>query len=74
MRYSRKIFNEAITWIMGIIFICCICAGPDNDPLIMIPLLGMSGGWLFRMVYINGWVMNSDPWNERQKHEETNMH
>lgn len=81
MRYSRRTMNKirifmvkTITLIMGIIFMLCLCADPDSNLLVLFPVMFVSGGWLFLVAYANGWVCNTEPWYERQEHEENNMY
>lgn len=81
MRYSRRTLNKVrifivktITWIMGIIFICCLGADPDSNLLVLFPIMFLSGGWLFLVAYANGWIMDTEPWYERQEREGNDMY
>lgn len=81
MRYSRRTMNKirifivkTITWIMGIIFLCCLGADPDSNLLVLFPIMFLSGGWLFLVAYANGWIMETEPWYERQEREGNDMY
>lgn len=81
MRYSRRTMNKirifivkTITWIMGIIFFCCLGADPDSNLLVLFPVMFISGGWLFLVDYANGWIMDTEPWYERQEREGNDMY
>lgn len=81
MRCSRKTLNKirifmvkTITWIMGIIFMLCLCATPDSNLLILFPTMFISGGWLFLVAYANGWVTDTEPWYRREKREGHDMY
>ena len=81
MRYSRRTLNKirifivkTITWIMGIIFLCCLGADPDSNLLVLFSIMFLSGGWLFLVAYANGWIMDTEPWYERQEREGNDMY
>ena len=81
MRYSRRTLNKirifivkVITAIMGIIFMCCLSASPDSNLLVLFPVMGISGGWLFLVAYANGWICDTEPWYERQEREGNDMY
>ena len=76
--FSKKTLNKirifivkAVTAVMGIIFMCCLCAVDDTPFRVLIPLMLVSGGWCYLVAYANGWIMDTEPWYER---EERNMH
>lgn len=81
MRYSRRTLNKirifivkVITAIMGIIFMCCLSASPDSNLLVLFPVMFLSGGWLYLVAYVNGWIMDTEPWYEREKREGHDMY
>lgn len=81
MRYSRRTLNririfivKTITWIMGIIFFCCLGADTDSNLLVLFPIMFISGGWLFLVAYANGWICDTEPWYERQEREGNDMY
>ena len=65
---------KTITWIMGIIFFCCLGADPDSNLLVLFPVMFISGGWLYLVAYANGWIMDTEPWYERQERESNDMY
>lgn len=70
-----RIFTvKVITAVMGVIFLCCMCAGDDTPLKILIPLMLVSGSWLYLVAYANGWIMETEPWYQRQEREEHDMH
>ena len=65
---------KTITWIMGIIFLCCMCAADSSNLLVLFILMGVSGGWLILVAYANGWIMETEPWYEMQEREGHDMY
>ena len=81
MLCSKKTLNKirifivkVITTIMGIIFMCCLSADPDSNLLVLFPIMFISGGWLFLVAYVNGAIMDTKPWYERQEREGNDMY
>lgn len=80
MHCSRKIMNririitvKAISIFMGIVLVLCMCAADTGSPLVIIPGILISGGWLFLLAYANGWVMDTDPWHQRLEREKNDL-
>lgn len=53
---------------------CCLCASPDSNLLVLFPVMFVSGGWLFLVAYANGWVTDTEPWYERMEREGHDMY
>lgn len=70
----RIFIVKAITAVMGTIFLCCLGADPDSNLLVLFPVMGISGGWCFLVAYVNGWVINTEPWYERQERDGNDMY
>ena len=81
MHCSRRTLNKirifivkTITWIMGIIFLCCLGAHPDSNLLVLFSVMAVSGGWLLLVAWANGWIMETEPWYERMEREGNDMY
>ena len=80
--FSKKTLNKiriyivkAITAVMGLIFIISLSAADDTPFRVLIPMMLISGGWLFLVAYANGWITDTEPWYEREEREaKRNMH
>lgn len=76
MLCSRKTLNKirifivkTLTAIMGFIFMLCLCV---DDPVNLLPwflMVMISGGWLFLVAYVNGYITDTEPWYEREERE-----
>ena len=81
MHYTRKTLNKirimlikSISIIMGVIFVCCMCAADEGNLVIIFSGMVISGGWLFLLAYANGWIMDTEPWNQRLEREGHDLH
>ena len=43
---ARTVGVKTVTWIMGVVFMLCLCAADGSDLRIVSGLMILSGGWL----------------------------
>lgn len=63
----RRLVVKAITYLAGAALFCCLCADPEmSDPLAVVMILLVSGGWLLVVAWGNGWLLGTKAWQERE--------
>lgn len=63
----RYLAAKAITYLAGAALFCCLGADPErSDPLEVVMIMMVSGGWLLLVAWEKGWMMGTKAWEESE--------